>query len=151
MGPPPPILPAYTTYAHFRVTAPAAHVAHVEIDRPAKLNAFVRAMWLELRAVFAQLSADPAVRAVVLTGAGDRAFTAGLDVQAAAASEATLQGAAGGRDVAREATIRRRDLVEFQECISAVERCEKREWEECALLLALSVVFFYAPGVFILF
>jgi delta(3,5)-delta(2,4)-dienoyl-CoA isomerase len=35
-------------------------------------------MWLNLSAIFRQLSHDPSVRAVVLTGAGDRAFTAGL-------------------------------------------------------------------------
>lgn len=124
MAPPPP------TYAHFLVTTPSPFVAHVEINRPAKLNAFTRAMWLELRAVFDRLSADPDTRAVVLSGAGDRAFTAGLDVQAAASSEPTLQGSGniGGAkmDVARAATVRRRDLVEFQDCIQAVEKCEKR-------------------------
>lgn len=134
MGPPPPPpLPGYDgAYAHFLVTGPAPFVAHVEINRPEKLNAFTRAMWLELRALFRRLSADPDVRAVVLSGAGPRAFTAGLDVQAAAASEPTLQGSgdvgdpARRLDVARAATVRRRDLVEFQECIWAVEKCEKR-------------------------
>ncbi|CAN8106276.1 unnamed protein product [Discula destructiva] len=126
MAPPP--LPGYTQYTHFLVTTPAPFVAHVEINRPAKLNAFMRAMWLELRAVFAQLSHDPDVRSIVLSGAGDRAFSAGLDVTAAAASEPTLQGSAPGAikmDVARAATVRRRDIFEFQECISAVEKCEK--------------------------
>lgn len=121
--------PAYAHYTYFLTTTPAPFVAHVEINRPAKLNAFTRPMWLELRSVFAQLSTDPDVRAVVLTGAGDRAFTAGLDVQAAAASEPTLQGSADGKkeDVARKATVRRRDIYEFQACISEVERCEKRK------------------------
>lgn len=126
----PTTLAGYTNYSHFLITSPAPYVAHVEINRPAKLNAFLRAMWLELRAIFAQLSHDPDVRAIVLTGAGDRAFTAGLDVQAAAASEPTLQGSSSPvkMDVARAATVRRRDLVEFQECIWAVEKCEKREF-----------------------
>ncbi|KAF3761058.1 ClpP/crotonase [Cryphonectria parasitica EP155] len=121
-------LAAYSKYTYFLITSPSQYVAHVEINRPAKLNAFLRAMWLELRDIFRQLSVDPDVRAIVLSGAGDRAFTAGLDVQAAASSEATLQGSGGGAvkmDVARETTIRRRDLVEFQECISAVDKCEK--------------------------
>lgn len=126
-------LAGYASYTHFLISSPAPYVAHVEINRPAKLNAFLRAMWLELRAIFAQLSHDPEVRAVVLTGAGDRAFTAGLDVQAAAASEPTLAGSSDVKmDVARAATVRRRDLVEFQECIWAVEKCEKREsWPTC--------------------
>ena len=38
-------------------------------------------MWLNLSSIFQKLSHDPDVRAVILTGAGDRAFTAGLDVQ----------------------------------------------------------------------
>lgn len=125
----PPALPGHEgAYAHFHVTNPGPFVAHVEINRPEKLNAFTRAMWLELRQIFRALSSDRDVRAVVLSGAGDRAFTAGLDVQAAAASEPTLQGSGGeaGLDVARAATVRRRDLVEFQECIWAVEKCEKR-------------------------
>jgi delta(3,5)-delta(2,4)-dienoyl-CoA isomerase len=38
-------------------------------------------MWLNLSAVFRRLSHDPNVRSIVMTGAGDRAFTAGLDVK----------------------------------------------------------------------
>lgn len=119
-------LAGYDSYTHFLITSPGPYVAHVEINRPAKLNAFLRAMWLELRTIFDKLSHDANVRVVVLTGAGDRAFTAGLDVQAAAASEPTLAGSSIKMDVARAATVRRRDLVEFQDCIQAVEKCEKR-------------------------
>jgi delta(3,5)-delta(2,4)-dienoyl-CoA isomerase len=116
---------SYTSYQHFLITTPAPFVAHVEINRPAKLNAFHEAMWQELRAVFRQLSSDPDVRAVVLSGAGDRAFTAGLDVTAA--SEGGVLSAEGG-DGARKAARLRRYIAEFQECISAVERCEKRKF-----------------------
>lgn len=125
-------LTAYSQYEHYNVTSPSQYVAHVEINRPAKLNAFHRAMWLELNSIFTKLSVDPDVRVIVLTGAGERAFTAGLDVQAAASSEGTLQGSGsvdGAKvDVAREATARRRDIYEFQGCISAVEKCEKRRY-----------------------
>jgi hypothetical protein len=38
-------------------------------------------MWLNLSKIFTSLSHDPNIRSVVLTGAGERAFTAGLDVQ----------------------------------------------------------------------
>ncbi|KAK3360170.1 ClpP/crotonase-like domain-containing protein [Lasiosphaeria hispida] len=117
-------LASYTDYKHYLVTSPTPFVAHVEINRPAKLNAFLEAMWLELRQLFRQLSADPEVRVVVLSGAGDRAFTAGLDVQAASQGP-LLKGVAGGVDVARKATQLRRHIDEFQECVSAVERCEK--------------------------
>ena len=119
-------LAAYSGYTHFIVTSPSPLVAHVEINRPAKLNAFYEAMWLELRQVFRQLSSDPDVRAVVLSGAGDRAFTAGLDVTAA--SEGGVLSGGEGLDGARKAAKVRRYIEEFQGCISAVERCEKRRW-----------------------
>ncbi|OJJ69718.1 hypothetical protein ASPBRDRAFT_57339 [Aspergillus brasiliensis CBS 101740] len=113
------------TYQHFNVTFPPErqYVAHVEINRADKLNAFVESMWLELSTIFTRLSSDPSVRAIVLTGAGDRAFTAGLDVKAA--SEGLLSDSNTASDSARKATQLRRHIAEFQECISAVEKCEK--------------------------
>lgn len=125
--PPPRPLEGYAHYAHYIISSPGPFVAHVEINRPAKLNAFTRDMWLELRAAFRQLSADPDVRAVVLSGAGERAFTAGLDVKAASQGGSALLPGPGGRGVdgARAATMLRREVYEFQDCISAVERCEK--------------------------
>ena len=78
---------------------------------------------MELRKVFDSLSVSPEVRAIVFSGAGDRAFTTGLDVQAAAQSS-TLSPANSG-DAARRAAITRRHVAEFQDCITSVERCEK--------------------------
>lgn len=124
-----PKLAAYAGYQYFAVTSPGAFVAHVEISRPDKLNAFRHAMWLELRQVFQQLSTDADVRAVVLSGAGDRAFTAGLDVTDA--SESGVLSNDGGLDGARTAVHLRRHIAEFQDCISAIERCEKRGWFSC--------------------
>lgn len=120
-------LEAYKHYKHYNVTTPGGRpdVAHVEIARAAKLNAFYEDMWLEFRQVFEQLSRDPGVRAVVLSGAGDRAFTAGLDVQAAGQNTTLLGGE--GADAARRAAGIRRHIGEFQDCISAMERCEKRK------------------------
>ncbi|KHN96639.1 enoyl-CoA hydratase/isomerase family protein [Metarhizium album ARSEF 1941] len=116
---------AYAPYEFMRVTFPASHVAHVEINRASKLNAFSRPMWLEFGRVFRQLGGDADVRAVVLSGAGDRAFTAGLDVTAAS-TEGPLSGT-GGEDLdpARRAKALRGHIEEFQECISDMERCEK--------------------------
>ncbi|KAF2243933.1 delta-delta-dienoyl-CoA isomeras-like protein [Trematosphaeria pertusa] len=108
-------------YEYFNVSFPAEYVAHVEINRPEKLNAFVEQMWLNLSTIFRRLSPDPSVRSIILTGAGDRAFTAGLDVQAA--SQGTL-----GRpsaDPARAANSLRRHIHEFQQCVTDVEKCEK--------------------------
>ncbi|KAJ5106079.1 enoyl-CoA hydratase/isomerase family protein [Penicillium alfredii] len=115
---------AYYAFQHFTVRFPPEHqhVAHVEINRPDKMNAFFEAMWLELSQIFTQLSTDSSARAIVLSGAGDRAFTTGLDVKAA--SQGLLSGDAA-TDPARKAAHLRRHIASFQDCISAVERCEK--------------------------
>ncbi|KAI9813668.1 MAG: putative secondary metabolism biosynthetic enzyme [Pycnora praestabilis] len=82
-------------------------------------------MWLELHAIFENLSYSPSVRAIVLTGAGDKAFTAGLDVQAASQSGVLAQNGRKFLDGARKATNIRRHIAEFQDCITALEKCEK--------------------------
>ncbi|KAJ6014784.1 Delta(3-5)-Delta(2-4)-dienoyl-CoA isomerase [Penicillium herquei] len=111
---------------HFKVNFPAdcPYVAHVEINRAEKMNSFIEAMWLEMGQLFDRLSDDPNVRAIVLSGAGDKAFTTGLDVKAASQGN-VLSSEETGQDVARKATAFRRHIAEFQGCITAVERCEK--------------------------
>jgi enoyl-CoA hydratase len=56
-------------------------VATVTLNRPEAMNALSRALRSRLAAVMIELDKDDTVRAVVLTGAGDRAFTAGLDLK----------------------------------------------------------------------
>ncbi|KAI1344952.1 ClpP/crotonase [Xylariaceae sp. FL0016] len=116
-------LDGYSGFQYFLVSAPTEYVAHVEINRPAKLNAFHEPMWLELGQIFSRLSHDSDVRAVVLSAVGEKAFTAGLDVQAASQSDNLSSG--GVTDGARAATKLRRHILEFQDCISQIERCEK--------------------------
>jgi len=55
-------------------------VALVTINRPDKRNALDGATRARLIEVFDELAANPEVRAVVLTGAGDKAFVAGADI-----------------------------------------------------------------------
>ncbi len=55
-------------------------VATVTINRPAQRNAISFAMWTELTALLRRLDADRDVRCVVLTGAGETAFSAGADI-----------------------------------------------------------------------
>jgi len=55
-------------------------VATVTLNRPAVLNALNLQMLDELSAAFAQLGGDDALRAVILTGAGAKAFAAGADI-----------------------------------------------------------------------
>jgi crotonobetainyl-CoA hydratase len=57
------------------------HVAHVTIDRPEVLNAIDSTAEAELNNIWQQLEATPDVRVIVLTGAGDRAFSTGADMK----------------------------------------------------------------------
>jgi enoyl-CoA hydratase len=63
-------------------------IAFVTVARPAKRNALDAATVASLDAAFSELAGDAAVRAVVLTGAGDKAFVAGADVEALAGLDA---------------------------------------------------------------
>ena len=56
-------------------------VANVTLNRPQAMNALSQALRRDLARVFRELEADDDVRAIVLTGAGTRAFTAGLDLK----------------------------------------------------------------------
>ena len=58
------------------------HVALVTLNRPAALNALSLQMILRLRALFSDFSADPEVFAVLIRGAGEKAFCAGGDIRA---------------------------------------------------------------------
>jgi enoyl-CoA hydratase len=55
-------------------------IAYVTIDRPKVLNALNMATMEELREVFTDLAADRDIRAVILTGSGEKAFVAGADI-----------------------------------------------------------------------
>ena len=55
-------------------------IATVALNNPDKLNALTRAMWARLGEVMRELSADDALRCVVVRGAGDQAFAAGADI-----------------------------------------------------------------------
>ena len=57
----------------------AAGVVTLTLNRPDKLNVFNEAMHGELARAFDRIEADPAIRAVLLTGAG-RGFCAGQDL-----------------------------------------------------------------------
>jgi enoyl-CoA hydratase len=73
-------------------------VATVTLNRPAAMNALSKALRGELYRTMVALDADDSVQVVILTGAGDRAFTAGLDLkelgsQPGALSAANAEGA----------------------------------------------------------
>lgn len=55
-------------------------IATVTLHRPDKMNAFTSTMMQELIDAFDRIDADDAVRVVIVTGSGDRAFCAGADL-----------------------------------------------------------------------
>ena len=67
------------TYENIQLQADGA-VAVVTVNRPDKLNALNNETIIELTQCFRDLSADGAVGAVILTGAGEKAFIAGADI-----------------------------------------------------------------------
>ncbi|GAA4210775.1 enoyl-CoA hydratase-related protein [Microbispora amethystogenes] len=77
------------------------HLATITINREPKLNALDYPAVDALLAALDRLDADDAVRAVVLTGAGRRAFSAGADIPSLAAS------VAGGTERALREIVRR--------------------------------------------
>jgi len=75
-------------------------IAYVTLNRPKVMNALNKATISELRAAFEDARDDSAVRGVILTGSGERAFAAGADIgevannTAVEAEEATRRGQA---------------------------------------------------------
>src|SRR5262245_39275945 len=55
-------------------------IATVALNNPERLNALNRAMWERLGTAMRELSADDALRCVVIRGAGEKAFAAGADI-----------------------------------------------------------------------
>jgi enoyl-CoA hydratase len=63
-------------------------VVTVRLDRPNQLNALDAATLRDLARALRDVRRDPSVRALVITGAGDKAFSAGADIAAMAAMTA---------------------------------------------------------------
>jgi enoyl-CoA hydratase/carnithine racemase len=55
-------------------------IAYVTLNRPKVLNALNKALIAEVKAAFEDARDDSAVRGVILTGGGDKAFAAGADI-----------------------------------------------------------------------
>ena len=68
-----------TQYTQIIVTK-ADGIATITLNRPDKMNAYTRTMGQEIIAAMDDIDADDAVRVVIFTGAGERAFCAGADL-----------------------------------------------------------------------
>lgn len=113
---------AFSTFKTLSVTIPSDFVAHVELNRPEKRNAMNRTMWFEIGDCFRELTDSPDCRVVILSGAGGKAFTAGIDFQdmLALGSELSDQ-----PDVARKARVVSKLIRRYQEGLTALEKCPK--------------------------
>ena len=67
-------------------------IARITVNRPDKLNALNATVMRELGEAVSQVETDPAIRGVLLTGAGPKAFVAGADI-----TELGAQGPVGGK------------------------------------------------------
>lgn len=66
--------------------------ALITLNRPKQLNALNQTVIGELSAALDELAADESVRALILTGSGDRAFAAGADISELAEMDSATQG-----------------------------------------------------------
>jgi enoyl-CoA hydratase len=104
------------TYTCFSYSV-SEHIAHIQLSRPQALNTMNGEFWDEIPAVFAEIDADPTVRAVVISSSGKH-FTAGLDLNWAAGS-----GGSQHPDLGRAREKMRRHVKYMQEPFNAVDRC----------------------------
>src|SRR5574341_412231 len=57
------------------------HIATIRLNRPEKLNTMTPAMGKQLVELVGEMNANDEIRVVILTGTGERAFSAGSDVK----------------------------------------------------------------------
>jgi enoyl-CoA hydratase len=69
------------SYSNILFQVEESGIALLTINRPEKLNALSGAVIGELADAFGRVASDPAIRAVVLTGAGEKSFVAGADIR----------------------------------------------------------------------
>jgi enoyl-CoA hydratase len=66
-------------YEHLRLET-KGNIATVTLDRPKVMNALNRGLFNDLEAAFLEIASNLEIRAVILTGAGEKAFAAGADI-----------------------------------------------------------------------
>ncbi|MCD5976670.1 crotonase/enoyl-CoA hydratase family protein [Pseudomonas quasicaspiana] len=95
------------------------HIAHVQINRPEKVNAMDAAFWSEIIEIFQWIDENDEVRVVVLSGAGKH-FSSGIDLTLLASVANEL-----GKDAGRNARTLRRKIKQLQASFTAVDQCRK--------------------------
>jgi enoyl-CoA hydratase len=95
------------------------NIAHVQINRPEKINAMNVAFWSEIIEIFQWADDTDEVRVVVLSGAGKH-FSSGIDLMMLASVANEL-----GKDAGRNARILQRKIRQLQASFTAVDKCRK--------------------------
>jgi enoyl-CoA hydratase/carnithine racemase len=90
------------------------HVATLTLNRPDAMNAFNAQLTREFIDACASFNADPDVRVVIITGAGEKAFSAGLDLKERAAEQVSFIEKRAGRV--------RPGLTTMHKALAAVDR-----------------------------
>lgn len=67
-------------FQHIRFEVDESAIALVTVNRPDKLNALSRGVIEELDEAAGRIASEPGIRAAILTGAGEKAFVAGADI-----------------------------------------------------------------------
>lgn len=107
-----------TEYSAFKVELTDS-IAHVQINRPEKVNAMNAAFWEEITDIFQWVDDTDAVRVVVISGAGKH-FSAGIDLMMLASLAGQM-----GKDVGRNARFLRSTILRLQASFNAVDKCRK--------------------------
>ncbi|WP_347905932.1 crotonase/enoyl-CoA hydratase family protein [Pseudomonas purpurea] len=94
-------------------------IAHVQINRPEKINAMNAVFWTEIVDIFQWIDDTDEVRAVVISGAGKH-FSSGIDLMLLASVANEM-----GKDVGRNARLLRRKILQMQASFNAVDNCRK--------------------------
>lgn len=108
------------TFEHFNFQI-TNHIAHVELNRPEKANSLNEKAWEELQAAMLYCDENPEVRVVVLSAAGEKLFSAGIDLSMLMSTGQKTHDPCEGRK--REKF--RKFLLQLQDAVSAAEKCSK--------------------------
>lgn len=94
-------------------------IAHIQINRPEKVNAMNAAFWEEIIQAFDWVDHTDEVRVVVLSGVGKH-FSAGIDLSLLAQAAGNMS-----KDFGRNAEAIRRKVLKLQASFNAVDACRK--------------------------
>lgn len=95
------------------------HIAHIRLNRPAKLNTLIMEFWQDMVDVFSEIEMASEARVVVISSTGKH-FTAGLDLNAFGSLAGDMQSAT---DPARIREQMRNNVREMQESFTVIEKC----------------------------